>query len=97
MDGERQSIRILISGRVQGVGYRAWCVRKASALGLSGWVRNLPYGPVEAVLCGPPGAVAAMLAAVRRGPVAARVDDVRIVGEAPAAHGSFAVRTTPPS
>lgn len=65
-----------IEGRVQGVGYRAWMVREARRLGLSGWVRNRPDGSVEAVVAGPEPAVQALLTACRRGPVAARVDRI---------------------
>jgi acylphosphatase len=65
-----------IEGRVQGVGYRAWMVREARRLGLSGWVRNRADGSVEAVIAGPEPAVQALLTACRRGPVAARVDRI---------------------
>ncbi len=58
---------MLIEGRVQGVGYRAWCARQAGARGLSGWVRNLKTGLVEAVFTGPEDAVASMLAQFGRG------------------------------
>ena len=65
-----------IEGRVQNVGYRAWMVREARRLGLSGWVRNRPDGSVEAVVAGPEPAVQALLTACRRGPVAAHVDRI---------------------
>jgi acylphosphatase len=67
---------LLISGRVQGVGYRDWLVRTASAEGLAGWVRNRADGRVEALLAGPEPAVAAVLLACRRGPATARVTDI---------------------
>jgi acylphosphatase len=44
--------RLVITGRVHGVGYRAWLVHKARELGLSGWVRNRPDGAVEALIAG---------------------------------------------
>lgn len=69
-------VRLLIRGRVQGVGYRAWMIRRATALEVSGWVRNLPDGRVEAWLDGPDEAVAALVAAAEEGPVASRVDQV---------------------
>ncbi|MEP9377711.1 acylphosphatase [Aquabacter sp. CN5-332] len=69
---------ITIRGRVQGVGYRAWCAREAEALALRGWVRNRRSGAVEAVLAGPPATVDAMVDACRNGPPGARVDDLLI-------------------
>ena len=69
--------RLRIEGRVQGVGYRAWMMREARRLGLSGWVRNRPDGSVEAVVAGPEPAVQALLTACRRGPMPARVDRIQ--------------------
>jgi acylphosphatase len=54
---ETRAVHVRISGRVQGVGYRDWTERKATALGLSGWVRNRSDGDVEAVFGGPTEAV----------------------------------------
>jgi acylphosphatase len=58
-----RSILVQISGRVQGVGFRDWTQRTAASLGLSGWVRNLANGDVEALFSGPAEAIDAMLAA----------------------------------
>ena len=69
-------LRLLISGRVQGVGFRAFVLREAQALGLAGFVRNLRDGRVEAVVAGDPAAIAAIRAACARGPSGARVDAV---------------------
>ena len=90
---ETRSVQILISGRVQGVSFRVWTERRANALGLSGWVRNLADGNVEAVFSGPAEAVDAMLAACREGPRLARVEKVEIVGEAEPASGPFTIRS----
>ena len=67
---------LVIRGRVQGVGYRAFVEDLALRLDLEGWVRNRRDGAVEAVFGGTEEAVAAMLEACHRGPPAARVDDV---------------------
>jgi acylphosphatase len=75
-------VRLIIEGRVQGVGFRQWTVREASARGLEGWVRNLPDRSVEALIAGPADAVAAMIAVCREGPMLA---SVRTVTEHPAA------------
>ena len=72
-----QDIRhVMVRGRVQGVGYRAWVEHEALRRGLDGWARNRRDGSVEAVLAGPPDAVATMVAACRRGPSSARVEGV---------------------
>ncbi|NJC35098.1 acylphosphatase [Sphingomonas jejuensis] len=70
--------RLRITGRVQGVFYRAWIVEQATALGLAGWVRNRADGSVEAVAEGPAAAVEALIARARTGPPAARVDAVEV-------------------
>ncbi len=70
--------RIVVHGRVQGVGFRAFVEDEASRHDLAGWVRNRREGTVEAVLAGPPDLVAAVIEACRRGPPGARVDDVAV-------------------
>jgi len=70
--------RLRITGRVQGVGYRAWAITKAARLGLRGWVRNRADGSVEAPVIGDDDAVAAMIEACRDGPFAARVGEVAV-------------------
>jgi acylphosphatase len=67
---------VVIRGRVQGVGYRAWVQEQALLIDLEGWVRNRRDGAVEAVFAGPEEAVATVVAACHRGPPAARVDAV---------------------
>ncbi|HIK34003.1 MAG TPA: acylphosphatase [Oscillatoriales cyanobacterium M4454_W2019_049] len=73
-----KSVRVRISGRVQGVGYRFWTQDEACRLGLAGWVRNLPDGRVEAVFEGDADAIDRMIRSCRSGPPAARVSDVTI-------------------
>jgi acylphosphatase len=67
-----------ITGLVQGVSYRASFEEQARALGLAGWVRNRHDSSVEAVVRGDDQAIERMLAWARRGPPAARVDDVSV-------------------
>lgn len=83
---------VFVSGRVQGVFFRDFTRQKAQSLGVTGWVRNLPDGRVEAILEGAPEAVEHLLDAMRAGPPAARVDDIQVT-EAPAGHhDQFEVR-----
>jgi acylphosphatase len=70
--------RLTIRGRVQGVGYRHWAMTTGRRLGITGWVRNCTDGSVEALIVGDDAAIGAMIDACRRGPTAARVDDVDI-------------------
>ena len=73
-----KSGRVIVTGRVQGVWYRAWTEKEAEARGLDGWVRNLSDGTVEAVFGGAGQKVDEMIAACRRGPPLARVKDVAV-------------------
>jgi len=68
---------VTIRGRVQGVGYRYFVEREAQLRDLEGWVRNRRDGSVEAVFSGSADAIAATIAACRRGPSSARVDAVQ--------------------
>lgn len=85
-------VRVVASGRVQGVFYRATCARLARGLGLGGYVRNLPDGRVEAVFEGPEGDVERMVTWSRRGPDLAHVDDLDAVAEEPVGETGFEVR-----
>jgi acylphosphatase len=67
-----------ISGRVQGVFFRAWARQQADRLGVKGWVRNCPDGHVEAHVEGEAGAIEQMIQCLRKGPPAAKVEKVRI-------------------
>jgi acylphosphatase len=69
---------LLITGKVQGVAYRASMAHEAQALGVTGWVRNRANGSVEAMIAGTAEQVAAMLAWARRGPPAATVEHVAV-------------------
>lgn len=76
-----RTVHILIEGRVQGVGFRAWVAQEAAARGLEGWVRNRRTAAVEAVIAGEAAVVSAMLESCRRGPAAARVDDLFVIAD----------------
>ncbi len=77
-DQDQRAVQVTITGRVQGVGFRAWVVWEAQERGLSGWVRNLRDGGVDAVFAGPGSAVEAMLSACHQGPSLAVVRQVRV-------------------
>jgi acylphosphatase len=66
----------IVSGRVQGVGFRAWTQAQAEQLGLAGWAANLPDGRVEVVAMGDGGQVEALRARLEHGPRLARVTGV---------------------
>ena len=83
----------VISGRVQGVGFRFYMQRKARELGITGWVRNRRDGAVEAMVQGGPDAVEAMTAWARRGPPSAAVTEVRI-GEGSGDYTGFETHPT---
>jgi acylphosphatase len=89
-----QSVHLRITGRVQGVGYRAWAIETAVRLGLRGWVRNRADGSVEALVTGEDDRVAAMIEACREGPFAARVVDVTVNESADDGSGGFRPRPT---
>lgn len=70
------AVRYVVSGRVQGVGFRWFVMREAARLDLAGYVRNLPDGTVEVVAQGAVAALVSLESALRHGPPAARVDGV---------------------
>jgi acylphosphatase len=87
--------RFLVSGRVQGVAYRAWTRMEASALGLTGWAANLRDGRVEVLVCGDDAAIERLRALLDEGPPAARVAAVEEIDpgvSADAAPPGFATR-----
>ncbi len=90
--GERTRARVLVSGRVQGVFFRAETRAAARRLGVDGWVRNLPDGRVEAVFEGSPGAVEAAVAWCRTGPERAAVESVEVEPGPAEGIAGFAIR-----
>jgi acylphosphatase len=75
---DRARVHVVVSGRVQGVAFRAYTVDEARGLGVDGWVRNLPDGRVEAEAEGERSALEGLVAFCRRGPPAARVEGVEV-------------------
>lgn len=75
---ELKRVKVVITGRVQGVGFRASCQRQAVTLGLTGWVHNRWDGAVEALFEGPAEAVDAMIAWCHQGPPMAYVTGVEV-------------------
>jgi acylphosphatase len=84
-------VRVLVSGRVQGVFYRRTCARVARDAGLGGWVRNLDDGRVEAAFEGEDDAVDRLVAWCRQGPDRAHVDAVDVTVEPPLGETEFRV------
>ena len=82
----------VISGRVQGVFFRAEASAHARSLALAGWVKNRADGSVEAAFEGSQDAVESMLRWCERGPAGARVDAVDVTWEPPEGDGAFQVR-----
>ena len=84
-----RAVHVVVTGRVQGVGFRAFVLRRAAEHPLAGWVRNRPDGDVECEAHGPPGALERFVEALRAGPVSARVErvDVRWFDAAEAPQG----------
>lgn len=74
-----ETVRIVVRGRVQGVGFRFYTVELAHRYGVTGWVRNLPGGEVELLVRLPAGVREAFLAELREGPPLSRVQGVRVL------------------
>lgn len=91
MDEGRARVRVLISGDVQGVGFRWYCRERAMGAGLAGFVRNLPDGRVEAAFEGPAAAVGALVEWCRRGPDMASVAGVETHPEEPLGDSAFRI------
>lgn len=89
-----KQVRVLISGRVQGVGYRFWTEDEAARRGLDGWVRNLIDGRVEAVFAGEAALVEDMVRACHEGPRAARVTAVETLDHDGTVEPGFRSRPT---
>ncbi|ROR54779.1 acylphosphatase [Luteococcus japonicus] len=86
------AVHAVVSGQVQGVGFRWRCLQQAQAIGVCGWVRNMPDGKVELWAEGEDGPVQQLLDWCRQGPRWARVDRVEERRVTPRGLGSFEVR-----
>jgi acylphosphatase len=84
--------RVLVHGHVQGVGFRASCIRRAADAGLGGWVRNTERGEVEAAFEGPAHDVDALVQWCRNGPSWARVESIDVIDEPPRGETTFTIR-----
>ena len=94
----REAAEITIEGLVQGVGYRDFTRHRAAALGLSGWVMNLPDGRVRVWAEGPRSSIEALTAQLERGPRLARVARVEVAWSAPSGTWStFTIRCETPT
>ena len=74
---DKMGLHCLISGKVQNVWFRANTQKEAKKLGLTGWVRNLPDGRVEAMICGPQAQIETLKTWLRHGPERAEVTDLQ--------------------
>ena len=83
---------VTVTGRVQGVFFRAWLREQATEIGVAGWVRNCPDGRVDAHVEGDAAAVEQIIERMRQGPPAAAVEDVRMWDVEPCDFDGFEVR-----
>ena len=96
MNGQSEKIiarHVRVSGRVQGVFFRAWAQGHARELGVSGWIRNCADGSVEAHLSGEQEAVERLIERLRHGPSNARVEELIVEEAEPGESGRFHVRS----
>lgn len=87
-------VRLVVHGRVQGVGYRAWLAGEARRLKVRGWVRNRDVGTVEALIHADAATRGVLIAACRRGPPAAIVREVEVIDTQETPPDGFEVRPT---
>ncbi|CAJ35965.1 acylphosphatase [Methanocella arvoryzae] len=87
-----KAVDVLISGRVQKVGYRAFTRKNALLLGIKGYVENMPDGKVHAVLEGDDHQIDKLLELLRQGPVVSQVRDIKVTEIERAGHQGFEVR-----
>lgn len=91
-DNHPTRVHVLVSGRVQGVGYRMSTCKAAETLGIHGWVKNLPDGRVEAIFEGAPELLEEMIRWCHKGPQMAIVQEVKVEYEEPEGIQGFYTR-----
>lgn len=91
---ETTTMRLVIAGRVQGVGFRDFATREARALGLKGWVRNRSDGSVEVVASGPDDKIKTFVGKCTRGPAAAQVTHIDMESAPPPSETDFVAKAT---
>jgi acylphosphatase len=89
---EKVQKHIFISGRVQGVGFRAFIRREAAVLNIKGWAKNLVDGRVETIIQGDKKKVSQMIAKLREGPSYAKVENLNINDEKPTDFSDFKIK-----
>jgi acylphosphatase len=89
---DKTRVHVFVNGDVQGLGFRQAIYDKATEQGVTGWVRNLRDGRVEAVLEGPRDEVYRVVGLCRAGPKGARVDGVQVDREPPRNEKSFKIK-----
>jgi acylphosphatase len=89
---DRTRVHVFVSGDVQGLGFRQAIADKANEQGVTGWVRNLRDGRLEAVLEGPRDEVYRVVGLCRAGPKGARVSGVQVDREAPRDEKTFTIK-----
>ncbi len=89
---DKTRVHVFVNGEVQGLGFREAIAEKAKEQGVTGWVRNLPDGRVEAVLEGPRDEVYRVVGLCRAGPKGARVDGVQVDREPPRNEKTFKIK-----
>ena len=92
MAAEKVQKHIFISGRVQGVGFRAFIRREAAVLNIKGWAKNLVDSRVEVVLQGKENKVAQMIEKLKEGPSYARVDNLKVNEEEVGDYSDFKIK-----
>lgn len=88
---EKRAVKLTISGKVQGVGFRFFVKENAQSLGIKGYVKNLPDGEVEAFFQGSKENVNKMIEMCKKGPLTAEVEDIKVEEKEPQNYENFKV------